>query len=485
MTLAQLSVVAIGAYLALVVGVAEFARRARRDQSPADHYLAARSLGPVVLFFTLYATAYSGNSLLGYPGEAYRQGFAWVMSPGFMLAIIVSFHWLVPRIRPVAVARGFVTPGDWVRYRFGDDVWGRALRRAVAAVMTIALANYLLAQLTAMGLVAQEATGGQIPYVVGVVGLAGLILVYETLGGMRAVAWTDAFQGALMLLGLAFLLGWLVRDAGGLSEVTRQVAETRPDAVAVPSATTCTTWLSAVILVGLSGVVYPQALQRVFAGRDAGSLRRALAAMSFMPIATTGVVALIGIAAIARLEGLDGVDADNVMPRLLGLWSEAGPGATLVAVGIFVGALAAIMSTADSVILTLSSLVAGDLLGLPREDPVTTRAGKRLAVAIMFAMVVLALLPRLSLWRLIELKMELLVQCAPAFVFGLHWRRARAPAVLAGLAVGAAIATAAALGGWPRIAGIHPGLIALGCNALVCGLATWWRGGMGTRGEMR
>ncbi len=482
MTLAQLSVVAIGVYLALVVGVAERARRARRDQSPADHYLAGRTLGPVVLFFTLYATAYSGNSLLGYPGEAYRQGFAWIMSPGFMLAIVVSFHWLVPRIRPVAVARGFVTPGDWVRYRYGADPGGAALQRAVAAVMTIALANYLLAQLTAMGLVAQEATGGQIPYAAGVVGLAAMILVYETLGGMRAVAWTDAFQGALMLLGLGFLLGWLVLDSGGLGAMTLRVAEMRPDAVAVPDAAVCANWVSAVVLVGLAGVVYPQALQRIFAGRDAGSLRRALAAMSFMPLATTGVVALIGIAAIARLEGLDGVEADNVMPRLLGLWSEAGPGATAIAVGIVVGALAAIMSTADSVILTLSSLVAGDLLGRPRNDPATTRVGKFLAVAIMFAMVVLALLPRLSLWRLIELKMELLVQCAPAFVLGLHWQRARAPAVLAGLGVGAAIATAAALGGWPRIGGVHLGLVALVCNAAICAIVTWWRDDRGTRG---
>ena len=50
-----------------------------------------------MLFLTLYATAYSGNSLLGYPGEAYRRGFSWIMATGFMLSIIVVFHALVPR----------------------------------------------------------------------------------------------------------------------------------------------------------------------------------------------------------------------------------------------------------------------------------------------------------------------------------------------------------------------------------------------------
>ena len=65
------------------------ARAARASESLADFYLAGRGLGGVVLLFTLYATQYSGNTLVGYPGEAYRVGFPWVMSVGFMLAIVV------------------------------------------------------------------------------------------------------------------------------------------------------------------------------------------------------------------------------------------------------------------------------------------------------------------------------------------------------------------------------------------------------------
>ena len=65
MTLESLGLIAVGVYLALLVGIAEIARRARLDRSPADHFLAGRHLGTFVLFLTLYATAYSGNSLLG------------------------------------------------------------------------------------------------------------------------------------------------------------------------------------------------------------------------------------------------------------------------------------------------------------------------------------------------------------------------------------------------------------------------------------
>ncbi|MGH9336907.1 MAG: sodium:solute symporter family transporter, partial [Vicinamibacteria bacterium] len=58
-------------YLVSMVVFGLVARKAKRDDSLADFYLAGRNLGPFILFLTLYATQYSGNTILGYPGEAY------------------------------------------------------------------------------------------------------------------------------------------------------------------------------------------------------------------------------------------------------------------------------------------------------------------------------------------------------------------------------------------------------------------------------
>jgi len=481
-TFGQLGVVALVVYLGVLAIVAEAARRARSDGSPSDHFLAGRDLGVMVLFLTLYATAYSGNSLLGYPGVAYRSGFSFVMATGFMMSIIVAFHALAPRLRAVARAEAFVTPGDWVRHRFPGQ---RALASAVGILMTIALVNFLLAQLKAMGLVTEQVTDGAVPYAAGVIGLAGVVLVYETLGGMRAVAWTDAAQGILMLVGLAMLLAWILGEAGGLAALTEAVRQARPEAVAVPDAATCANWFSSIVLLGLASVVYPQAIQRIFAARSARALQRSFAGMTFMPLATTLVVTLIGVAAIARIETGADVPSDAVMPALLTEWAQGGGWNAAAAVVVFIGALAAIMSTADSCLLSLGSLVAEDLLGLPRTENRTTKIGKLIAALLLLSMIPIALMRNVTLWRLIELKMELLVQCAPAFLLALHWKRLSGGATLAGIVVGTVFAVALTQADVPRLWGVHVGVIGLGLNALVAIAGSWLRpsGGAGRAAE--
>ena len=459
-------------YAAILVIIAVLSRRASTPGSLSDFYLAGRNLGVPVLVLTLYATQYSGNALIGYPGEAYRMGFAWIMSASFMMAIVVVYLTFAPGLQRVAATQKFVTPADWFDYRFGS----RTLTHFANLLLIIAITNYLLAQLMAIGHLTEGISDGAIPYAAGVLLFALVIVVYETLGGLRAVAWTDSVQGVLLLVGLAGILVAVLTTSGGLVGLTEWLVENRPEKVARPDPTLLRTWMSNILTVGFAAAVYPQAIQRIYAAKNAQVLRRSLGIMAFMPLLTMPVVVLVGLYGIRRYDSLGEIGADQVMPMLLREWTQGSPLFAMSASLVLLGAMAAIMSTADSVLLSLSSILAKDVLGKTvlegADEARLTRTGKALSWAVMAGLVGVALVPRLTLWGLAELKNELLCQVSPLFVLGVGWQGLTARGAVAGMAVGTTIAAGSKMLGYSKFFGIHTGLYGLLANVAVCVLVS-------------
>ncbi len=112
----------IALYLVSMIGVGWLGRMRRQSDSMVDFYLAGRSMGFAVLLLTLYATQYSGNTMFGYTGKSYRIGFEWTVSVLFMFSIIVGYLLFAPRLVAVARKADFITPGDYIRHRFGSPV---------------------------------------------------------------------------------------------------------------------------------------------------------------------------------------------------------------------------------------------------------------------------------------------------------------------------------------------------------------------------
>lgn len=451
-------------YLAFMIVLGVVAKRARRENSLSDFYLAGRSLGALVLLLTLYATQYSGNTIVGYPGEAYRLGYAWIMSVSFMMAIVVVYLLFAPQLQRLARRERFVTPGDFLDYRFGS----KSLSLVANLLFVITIANYLLAQLMAMGHVVSGISGNLVPYWVGVLVLIFVIIIYETLGGLRAVAWTDCVQGLMLLVGLVALLYSVAPTPSDWRAITEWLNQHAPEKTAVPSGEMSLRWLYTVVLIGFSGAIYPQAIQRIYAARSSRVLKRSLQILVFLPLVTTTVVVLVGLVGIRRLAGLEGVEADQLMPMMLREWAQQSTWSYVMAVLVLTGTLAAIMSTADSVLLTLSAILAKDFLGKTilqgASEERLTATGKRLSWIIMGGLALIAFSPRITLWGLIELKAEILIQVAPAFILGVVWPRLPTRAALAGLVAGASMAVVFAFVGVGSVLGLPPGLFAFVLN---------------------
>ncbi len=462
------AVAAVGLYLALLVGIGYVTRRQGSRTGFSDFYLAGRGLSGFVLLLTLYATQYSGNTLLGYPGEAYRLGFSWVMSIGFMMAVIVVYQLFAPQLHVLAQRHAYVTPGDWIAHRF--DVPRLTLLANI--LLVIAISNYLLAQLVAMGHVTEGLSGGTVPYWVGVVLLTLVVIIYETAGGMRAVAWTDCVQGVMLAVGLVGLLVAVAPTPGHLAELTSAIAATQPEKVAVPSWEVSRNWFSTILLIGCSAAVYPHAIQRIYAARSLETLRRSFAIMVFLPLVTTGAVFMVGMFAIQELGTTGPIDADQVVPLLLNHWSTQSLTMYVLCIVVITAIVAAIMSTADSVLLSLSSILAKDVVGpvfMPEaSDAELTRAGKRLSWVVVTILVGIALAPRITLWGLTEIKMEILAQVAPLFLLGVRWHGMTGRGALAGMVVGTSVYLALLAAGLSEVWNIHAGIVALGVNVAVC-----------------
>ena len=459
---------AVGLYLIAILAVGYAARRRRAGESLAEFYLAGRQLSGPVLLLTLYATQYSGNTLIGYPGEAYRLGFSWVMSVGFMMAIIVVYLLFAPRLYQLSRRHRFVTPGDWLAHRFGSPV----LTLFANLLLVAAISNYLLAQLMAMGHITAGLSGDAVPYWVGVVLLTLVVLVYETVGGMRAVAWTDTVQGLMLVVGLTGLLVAVSPTPAHLAGVTEWIANEAPEKVAVPAWDVCRNWFSTLVLIGVSGAVYPHAIQRIYAARDAAALKRSFSVMVFLPLVTTGSVFLVGVFAIEQLAGAGPIEADQVLPLLLIEWGASSPVLYAMSLLVIVAMASAIMSTADSVLLSLSSILAKDVLGITvlrgADETRLTQAGKTLSWVLVAVLVGIALVPRITLRGLTELKMEIPAQVAPLFVLGVTWDRLTTRAALTGMLTGTTVYAGLLMGGYNELWNFHAGVVALLVNLLVC-----------------
>lgn len=474
----------ISIYLGSLILVGFLGYRARQENTLKDFYLAGSGFGLVVIFLTLYATQYSGNTLFGYSGKAYRMGYAWIMCIHFMTAIVACFLIYAPRLYARAKKYNYITPTDYLQHRFNSN-WINIL---ATLILVIVLSNYLLAQLMAMGRAMQglSPSDPDTAYRQGVILLTLIMVVYGTLGGIRAVAWTDVIQGLVLMVGFSLLVYMLYKHFGPLSLATNIIQQS-PDAakVAVPDANRLREWLSYIIIIGLGSTLYPQVIQRIYAARSEKVLRQGLALMAFAPLFTSLIAVMTGIYAIAYIPGLEGTESDQVLGIILSVVQQNSILGYWLVVILYAAILAAMMSTADSALLSISSMLSKDIYGRfvdsKASEAKLTFLGKLFSWCLILFLVWLAiyLSDKASLIKLLDRKFDILIQLVPAFMLSIHWRGMQAMPTFVGIVVGVILSLCLAYGGFDfvqngKVYGFHPGLIGLLFNlALAVGGSLW------------
>ncbi|SES78693.1 solute:Na+ symporter, SSS family/sodium/pantothenate symporter [Salinibacillus kushneri] len=451
----------------LGVGLFTYLKNKNIHQSMDEYYLGGRGLGVIVLFFTLFATQYSGNTVVGYPPSAYRQGYEYLVSVPFFIMIIVAYLLFAPRLYSLGKKYQLVTPAEWFEKRYHS----KSITILASLLMLYGLGNYLLEQLIAIGQGVSGLTGGTIPYQVGVVFFVIIMLIYGWLGGMRSVAYTDTMQGIALLFGVFMLLIGSIIYFGGLPTSADYMQAYSPEKLGIPDGPSVINWFSLLVLIGIGASVYPHAIQRIFSAESERTLKRSFSRMAWMPFLTAGVVFIIGIIGISAFPQLSTAESE----QLVGMMASVVANQNIIfywsMVLLFGGVIAAIVSTADSVLLTFSSIVSNDLYG-NYINPKTSQykkllVGKLVGVVAVGILILIAWFPPGTLYQIFVLKFELLIQIAPGLILGLYWKRLHPKAVFTGMLAGTIVASLMTILG-PSFLGVASGLWGLLLNVIIC-----------------
>ena len=357
------------AYLAATFVFAWLAqRKARGGAYMEEFFVGGRSIGPWILGLTWIATSASGGSFIGVPALAHTNGFSMLLwIAGYVISVLVGFGLLGQRIAYVGRKTNALTFPDLLRDRFDSASIG-----GIAGVALIILyTGYIVAQYVAGARVIEAVLG--VPYLWGVLGFAVTVTVYTTYGGFRAVAWTDAFQAVVMLVGVLITVCFAVSKAGGL-EAIRVGLERQDPALLSPAGPSEFLPIAAAIsfffIWPFAGAGQPSIMTRYLAADNPAGLNRALVLVAFYVILTYPAIILIGITGRVLVPEL--AAADHAMPATI---MAAVP--PWLAGLVLAGPMAAIMSTLSSFLLVSSSAIVRDMVERNSATSLTEKQARR------------------------------------------------------------------------------------------------------------
>ena len=187
-------------YLAFLIGIG--IRTFRYNKTQEDYLLAGRSLGPWVTAFSERASGESAWLLLALPGAAIAIGLGEFWSViGIVIGIISSWFLVAKKIRQETEKYNALTIPDYFHKRYKDD--SNVIRMFSTVIIAFFFLFYVSAQFHASGKVLN--TLFNIDQVYGIIVGAMIIILYTMMGGFYAVAWTDFIQGILMISTLTIL----------------------------------------------------------------------------------------------------------------------------------------------------------------------------------------------------------------------------------------------------------------------------------------
>ena len=451
-------------YLFFVLFLGSFASRGKKS-SVVEYIAASRSLGFFVMYFLMGGAIFSAFAFLGGPGWAYSRGAAAFYMLGFSAIGMVPWWIWGTKTHRAGVKFNYVTQAQLFSNRFQS----RALSVIMAIVSMLAFVQYIGLQMKASGYIFEIASGGRIPFWAGALIAYVVVLAYVFLSGVRGVAWTHVFQGMFMII-IAWSLGiYLVFHLyGGPTEMFQKIIEYKPDHLLIgPGKNMSFSAYSTTLLVSVLGfAMWPQLFMKAFTAESERVIKKTVVmypTFAHLSIPTL----LIGFAGIMQVGPEQLGEPDRILP-----WMVINLDFHPAVIGIVLAAaLAAAMSTQDTVTHAAGSVFAQDLIEPLKKKKSTDKqatlwirlsvigfGGIAYLVAIFGGQTIVALL--LGAYGSI-------VQFLPLACATFFWKRVTKAGAVSGLLVGFLFNLGISLEFIPALWDINPGIQGLVLNFVV------------------
>ncbi|HLF10405.1 MAG TPA: sodium:solute symporter family protein [Gammaproteobacteria bacterium] len=344
----------IGAYLLVqfAIGVAV----SRRIASESDYLLAGRRLGLGLAAFSIFATWFGAETVVGAAGSIYADGLSGGSADPFgygLCLIVLGVAIAVPLWR-----KQYTTFGDLFRQRFSGGV-----ERLAIVLMVPTSVLWAAAQIRAFGQVVSASSDLEVS--MAITAAAVFVVLYTVAGGLLADVVTDLIQGIAVAIGLALLLIVVGAAQGGMAELSSLIEPERLRLFSMEGRSLFEL-IEAWAVPVFGSLLAVEMLSRILGCRTAAVARNATLLGAGMYICLGLIPVVLGLAGPKLVPNLE--EPEQLIPIL------AQQHLSTFAYVLFAGALiSAILSTVDSCLLAAASLVSHNLI-VPLKPRLSERA---------------------------------------------------------------------------------------------------------------
>ncbi|XPV75100.1 MAG: sodium:solute symporter family protein [Desulfovibrio sp.] len=183
----------------------------KETKSGSDYMLAGRSMNPFVMAMSYGATFISTSAIIGFGGVAALFGFSlmWLVFLNIFVGVFIAMVFFGKRTRRMGLALNSQTFPELLGKRYQSPF----IQKFIGIIIFLFVPLYAAAVL--IGICRMLEVGMGLDFNTSLIGFTLLLALYVITGGLKAVMYTDAFQGAIMLVMMIILAAMTYMKLGG------------------------------------------------------------------------------------------------------------------------------------------------------------------------------------------------------------------------------------------------------------------------------